>query len=179
LKMVLKFGASTELLRTYESERKPIAQSVIEASGELVRSTKYSQAGTHAQDYVKIVEKRAGNITGMGIRYGEQGLPGSRLFDLEVFLGTTQTRLYTLLHYTQFTLLIFDERQVDLKLPEFVKVIQVHSNKNGEGYWTESSPYRNQAILVRPDSYIESSMPLDEIKSLFKKPKSLLLYFTL
>ena len=65
-----------------EDERKPVALSVVETSGELVRSTKYSQNKTHAQDYVKIVEKRAGNITGMGIRYGDKGLPGSRLLIL-------------------------------------------------------------------------------------------------
>ncbi|MEI8632885.1 hypothetical protein P4S72_14665 [Vibrio sp. PP-XX7] len=65
---------------------------MIESSGELVRSTKYSETGTHAQDYVNIVEKRAGNITGMGIRYSESGLPGTRLFDFELFDGTAKTR---------------------------------------------------------------------------------------
>jgi 2-polyprenyl-6-methoxyphenol hydroxylase-like FAD-dependent oxidoreductase len=169
LSMVLRFGVSKELLRTYESERKPIAQSVIETSGELVRSTKYSQTGTHAEDYVKIVQKRAGNITGMGIRYGEQGLPGSRLFDLEVCYGTAKTRLYSLLGYTHYTLLIFGDAKAELNLPEFVKIIQIHPQEGSAGYWTENSPYNNQALLVRPDSYIESSTPLDEIKSLFKE----------
>ncbi len=170
MNMVLKFGASTELLQSYESERKPVAQSVIEASGELVRSTKYSETGTHAQDYVKIVQKRAGNITGMGIRYGEQGLPGSRLFDIEIYHGTAKTRLYSLLDYTQFTLLIFGDGKVELNLPEFIKVIHIHPKNEGEGYWTESSSYVNQAVLVRPDSYIESSMSLDQIES-FTSPQ--------
>jgi len=171
LNLVLKFGISPELLRSYESERKPVAQSVIETSGELVRSTKYSQTGTHAQDYVEIVRKRAGNITGMGIRYGEKGLHGSRLFDLEVYNGATKTRLYSLLNYTQFTLFVFGERKVDLNLPKFVKVIQIFPKKCREGYWTEKSPYGNQAILVRPDSYIESSTPLDEAHSAFVLPR--------
>lgn len=176
---VMNQGASKELLLSYESERKPVAESVIEASGELVRSTKYSQSGTHAQDYVKIVEKRAGNITGMGIRYGEQGLSGSRLFDFEVFHcgvykneiyhRTIKTRLYSLLDYTQYTLLIFGDCHVDLNLPEFVNLIQIHPQKVAEGYWEENSPYKNQAVLVRPDSYIESSSSLDRIKCLFKE----------
>jgi 2-polyprenyl-6-methoxyphenol hydroxylase-like FAD-dependent oxidoreductase len=161
LNMVLRFGFSTELLRSYEDERKPVAQSVIETSGELVRSTKYSRSGTHAQDYVEIVRKRAGNITGMGIRYGEEGLRGSRLFDLEVYDGDVKTRLYSLLNYTQFTLLVFGERKPDLELPDFVKVIQIFPKKFRKNYWAESSPYANQAVLVRPDSYIESSTSLD------------------
>ncbi|MES2803597.1 MAG: FAD-binding protein [Bdellovibrionota bacterium] len=159
LNMVLKHGASTDLLHSFEGERKPVAQSVIESSGELVRSTKYSQSGTHALDYVNIVQKRAGNITGMGIRYGEEGLRGSRLFDLEVFNGSAKTRLYSLLDYTRFTLLIFGEVKVDVKLPDYVKVIQIHA---------ETSPYQHQAILVRPDSYIESSVTLDKIESLYQ-----------
>ena len=43
LNMVLKFNASKKLLQSYEDERKLVAMSVIEASAELVRSTKYSK----------------------------------------------------------------------------------------------------------------------------------------
>jgi len=170
LNMVLKFGVSKKLLQSYEDERKPVAQSVIEASGELVRSTKYSQNGTHAQDYVEIVQKRAGNITGMGIRYGEKGLRGSRLFDAEVHNGTIKTRLYSLLNYSRYTLFIFGEYKADLNVPEFVKVIQVLPQTSREGFWTESSPYINQAVLVRPDSYIESNTSLDNDVSSFLLP---------
>lgn len=144
INMVVNHGASKELLQSYENERRPVAQSVIEASGELVRSTKFSKTGTHAQDYVKIVQKRAGNITGMGIRYGEDGLPGSRLFDFEVGKGK---RLYSLLDYTKYTWLIFGESEVELDFPDYVKVVRIH---------VENPFYKNQAVLVRPDSYIES-----------------------
>ena len=157
LNSVINSNGPVSLLLTYESERKPVALSVIETSGELVRSTKYSGNGTHAEDYVKIVEKRAGNITGMGIRYSDEGLKGTRLFDFEVFEGNCKTRLYSLLHYTRFTLFVFGEVEVDLKLPKFVKIIRVHLNKCETGYWTENSYYRNLAVLVRPDAYIESS----------------------
>lgn len=162
LNMVINHGASEKILQSYEDERRPVAQNVIATSGELVRSTKYSENGTHAQDYVKIVQKRAGNITGMGIRYGKEGLPGSRLFDLEVPNGNSLTRLYSLLDYSKFTLLIFGDCKVPPSLPEFVKVIQID---------LPHSPYANEAILVRPDSYIEASTPCDEIDSLVEKMK--------
>jgi FAD binding domain len=168
LNMVIHFGASKELLQSYEDERKAVAREVVETSGELVRSTKYSLSGTHAEDYVKVVERRAGNITGMGVRYGDAELQGSRVFDLEIFDGVVKTRLYSLLDYTKFTLLVFADRKLDLKVPEFVRVIQIHPSESHEKFWTESTQYKNQAIRVRPDSYIQSSAPLDRIDSLFE-----------
>lgn len=171
LNMVINYSATPELLQSYEDERKPVAQSVINTSGELVRSTKYSQNGTHALDYVKIVEQRAGNITGMGIRYGDQGLCGFRLFDFEVFDGQVKTRLYSLLDYTKFTLLIFGYCESVLNLPEFVKVIQIYPEHDQEKLWTKCTQYINQAILVRPDSYIQSAAPLDKIDSLVELAK--------
>ena len=107
----------------------------------------------------------------MGVRYGDQGLRGSRLFDLHLSKGNTKTRLYSLLDYTQFTLLVFGDAKVEIKLPEFVKVIQIHSKNVGEGYWIESSPYVNHSVLVRPDSYIESVVSLDKIDSLLSLPQ--------
>lgn len=166
LSMVTNFGASVDLLRSYEGERKPVALSVVEASGELVRSTKYSEQGTHAQDYVKIVQKRAGNITGMGIRYGESGLRGSRLFDFEVFDGDMKTRLYSLLDYSKFNLLVFDDMETEIDLPDFVKIRRIHPTRRQKGYWSESGPYQGQAILVRPDAYIHSFARVDQAQSL-------------
>lgn len=171
LSRVVRGEAPSTILQTYEAERKPVALSVIEASGELVRSTKYSETGTHAQDYVKIVQKRAGNITGMGIRYGESGLAGSRLMDLEVSHGISKIRLYSLLDYSRFTLLVFCAEPVALSVPESVRVIQIHPKKAGLDYCVEDSPYTHQAILVRPDSYIESSVPLKEVETLFRDRK--------
>jgi 2-polyprenyl-6-methoxyphenol hydroxylase-like FAD-dependent oxidoreductase len=163
LNMVINFGASAELLQSYEDERRSVAKSVIETSGELVRSTKYSPNGTHAQDYIKIIQRRSGNITGMGIRYGEHELRGSRLFDFEIFNGVIKTRLYSLLDYTKFTLLVFGDAPINLNLPKFINIIHIYSSKCSEGYWTNNPTYINQAILVRPDSYIESCAPLDKL----------------
>jgi hypothetical protein len=152
--MVLKLGAPADLLRTYERERKPVAMSVVETSGELVRSTKYSKDGTHAEDYVKIVQRRAGNITGMGIRYGDHALHGARLFDFAMRNDANEeTRVYSLLDYRFFTLLVFGECRAKLELPPFVKVVRVPESR---------TPYANQMILVRPDSYIAASSSLTD-----------------
>ncbi|KVR12522.1 hypothetical protein WK13_13555 [Burkholderia ubonensis] len=156
ISMVLGSGAPAALLRTYEQERKPVAMGVVETSSQLVRSTKYSETGTHADDYVKIVEKRAGYITGMGIRYGEHELHGKRLLDFMVRNDGEQadTRIYSLLDYRFFTLLVFGDCNATLDLPAFVKVIRIRE---------ETSPYANQLILVRPDSYIAASSSLSDV----------------
>ncbi|MXN76949.1 FAD-binding protein [Burkholderia sp. 4701] len=157
MNMVLGLGAPAELLRTYEQERKPVAMGVVETSSELVRSTKYSEAGTHADDYVRIVEKRAGYITGMGIRYGEHALHGKRLLDFMVRNEGEQadTRIYSLLDYRYFTLLVFGDCDVPLDdLPAWVKVIRIEE---------EESPYADQMILVRPDAYIAASSSLADV----------------
>ncbi|AFY01140.1 FAD-binding protein [Bdellovibrio bacteriovorus] len=155
--MTLHHGASDGLLQSYESERKPVALSVIESSGELVRSTKYSAKGTHAEDYVRIVQKRAGNITGMGIRYAGEGLVGSRLFDFEVNSGAGTVRLYSLLDYTKFTLFVFGDAQLEFELPRYVQLVVVDAS---------DSVYAGQAVLVRPDSYIEFVVPLARVGEL-------------
>lgn len=169
LNMTIK-GVSLNLLDSYEIERKPVAQSVIESSGELVRSTKYSERGTHAQDYVEIVQKRAGNITGMGIRYGKEGPVGTRVFDFEVYCSKEKKRLYSLLDYTKYTLLIFGNQKTNIRLPDFIKSIHISlSDDVKDAYWTDCSPYKEQAILVRPDSYIQEVAPVDKVQSLIEK----------
>ena len=163
-------GVSLNLLDSYEEERKPVAQSVIESSGELVRSTKYSESGTHAQDYVGIVQKRAGNITGMGIRYGKEGLIGTRVFDFKVYCNKDKKRLYSLLDYTKYTLLIFGGQKTNISLPDLVNSIHISLSDNvKDEYWTDCSPYKEQAILVRPDSYIQAAISLDRIKPLIEE----------
>ncbi|RMZ58583.1 FAD-binding protein [Chryseobacterium nematophagum] len=166
LNMVINFNAPTELLQTYEDERRPIAQSVIKASGDLVRSTKYSDKGTHAEDYVKTVQKYAGNITGMGICYGDQGISGSRIFDFKMYKGSIETRLYSVLNYSHFTLLIFGDIELSLDIPEFVKIIQIYPQKQSVHFWADNTPYEGKAILVRPDSYIESCTSLENVESI-------------
>lgn len=135
-KLNLKKKYQIDILDSYHSERQPVARSVIESSGELVRSTKYSKNGTHAKDYMEIVKKRAGNITGMGIKYGDK----TRLWDFKL----NDQRVYSQLDYTKYTLLV-SNNDSDMEVPPFVKIIEM----------TENSPYFGKSVLVRPDSYIE------------------------
>jgi hypothetical protein len=160
LNMVSNHGAPKFLLQSYESERQAVARSVVETSGELVRSTKYSPTGTHAQDYVQVVEKRAGYVTGMGIRYSDQYLKGQRLPDFEVSKGGITSRIYSILDYSKYTLLIFGDLVCDLRVPTFVQVVEASS---------ENLPYHDIAILVRPDSYIEDFAALSEVHSLIER----------
>lgn len=154
MNMVIHHGADPALLDSYEEERKPVAHSVIDSSGELVRATKYSNGGTHAKDYVKIVERRAGNITGMGIRYGQDGLVGSRFHDFE----WDGNRAYSCLDYTRFTLFLFGESE-EFELPHFWQVVRVPADSG-------NSDYRGKAVLVRPDAYIEAVAPLEKLEEL-------------
>ncbi|MBY0371771.1 FAD-binding protein [bacterium] len=143
---VLKLDAPASLLRSYEEERKPVALGVVETSGQLVRSTKFSKEGTHAKDYVDIVERRSGYVTGMGVRYGEEGMRGTRLQDFMVETEEKSTRIYSLLDYAHYTLLTFGDGRPGFDLPVFTKTIRVPRSEN--------CPYHNQALLVRPDGYI-------------------------
>lgn len=161
LGLVLKHGAPVALLRTYEQERKAVALGVVETSGELVRSTKYSEGGTHAEDYVDIVRRRSGYITGMGVRYGKEGLCGTRLYDFAVEEMGHASRIYSLLDYARFTLLLFGEPAGDPAVPDYVTVKRVSSTQ---------TPYTGQAVLVRPDGYIADVRPLEKVDSRYCLP---------
>lgn len=171
LNMVINHNIPSDILNSYEAERQPVALSVIEASGKLVRSTRFSANNTHAKDYVDIVEKYSGNITGMGIQYEQSDIIGTRVFDFEITTNANnmerptdspyRTRLYTLLDYTKYTLLIFSDHEVYLNLPNYINIIQIHSNNNQTKYWSPNPPYENKLILIRPDSYIKFITDLD------------------
>jgi hypothetical protein len=150
--MVEKFGAPVDLLQSYQQERKTVALEVVKTSAELVRATKQSTTQSHAKEYVKIVERRAGFITGMGIQYGEIGV---RLHD---FLWSasdlaTPSRIYPQLSYQNFTLLIFGRGAIPSRLPAAVKPLRI---TNAE------CPYQDQYLLVRPDGYIAVNVPLSD-----------------
>ncbi|MDA8793456.1 FAD-binding protein, partial [Bacteriovoracaceae bacterium] len=153
----LKYQTKNNLLQSYEDERKSVAQSVINTSGELVRSTKYSKQGTHAKDYVRLVEKKSGNITGMGIQYNNN-LPdesGERLHDIAVFKNGKELRLYQLLNYSSYWLINFsDKKYKHSSLKNTQQIMISMENKNNE-YWSPDRKYKNKVLLVRPDSYIE------------------------
>lgn len=163
LNMVMNYHAPKSLLHTYESERKPIAIGVVETSGELVRSTKFSATGTHAEDYVKIVEKRSDFITGMGIQYQNKTRTIERLYDFKVANSSGVTRIYSLLDYSKHTLIIIGNLNAEVMLPSYVQAIKVSREEIESNVWSSKSPFQNEAILVRPDSYIEFSGTLNEL----------------
>jgi hypothetical protein len=163
--MVLRHGADSEILRSYEEERRPIAKDIIATSGKLVRTTKNAPEGSHARCYVDVVKKQAGTITGMGIRYGDSGARGTRMHDFVISRGITSLRLYTLLDYSRFTLLIFSDAKDSVQTPDFIRVIQIFSKPFEGEYWSDKQLYREMAILIRPDSYIEDEIPLDHLRS--------------
>ena len=104
----------------------------------------------------------------MGIRYGDQGLCGTRLFDFAVREDDTETRIYSLLDYSKFTLLVFSERKVDFNPPAFATVFWLPPRKSGGRYWAEDCPYSNQLLWVRPDAYIAASSPPEEVTPSFE-----------
>jgi hypothetical protein len=90
----------------------------------------------------------------MGIRYGQQGQAGSRLYDFKLQYEGRLTRLYDLLSYEKYTLLIFGKLKKQVEIPSFMQLIQF----DGE------SPYENSAVLVRPDSYIHQVVSLNQVQ---------------
>lgn len=166
LNMVLRGQAAPELLDSYQDERQPVARSVIDSSGALVRATKYSAGGTHAEDYVRIVEQRAGNITGMGIRYGDEGLKGTRVYDFELHCPQHSCRLYQWLDYRSFTLLLSGDAELPSELPPQVRCLRVYPQAIADHYWSDSPYYAGLAVLIRPDGYIAASAPLAQAAKL-------------
>lgn len=166
IKAVHNSFADESLLASYQTERKPVATGVIETSAKLVRATKYSSTGQHARDYVKLVEHRSGYITGMGIRYGEQGLVGTRVYDFAVLQGDDSTHLYSLLRYNQYTLLTVGKHKLSPITAPYYQHIHITTVKNDSSYWTDDHSYANKALLIRPDSTIAAETELSAYKTL-------------
>ncbi|RYP04506.1 hypothetical protein DL764_004407 [Monosporascus ibericus] len=61
---ILAPGAALDLIRSYDTERRQVAQEVIDVAARLVRDTVHT-----AKQYVATIEKNAGYITGMGVSY--------------------------------------------------------------------------------------------------------------
>ncbi|KAH6645021.1 FAD binding domain-containing protein [Truncatella angustata] len=105
---------ATQLIQSYDTERRAVAQDVINVAARLVRDTMRS-----AQEYVATIEKNAGYITGMGVSYDGAGsvlirasakgiwTAGKRCPDLDLFeLGSEQPqRLYSITRYGRFLIL--------------------------------------------------------------------------
>ncbi|KAJ4397584.1 hypothetical protein N0V93_001816 [Gnomoniopsis smithogilvyi] len=103
-----------KLIRSYDTERRQVAQNVIDVAANLVRDTVHTAA-----QYVSTIEKNAGYITGMGVSYdglgseliteSENGLWKAGKRCPELFLRRSgdekTTRLYSMLDYGKHLIL--------------------------------------------------------------------------
>jgi phenol 2-monooxygenase len=107
--------ASRVLLKSYDTERRQVAQAVIDVAARLVRDTVHT-----AKQYVTTIERNAGYITGMGVSYDGLGSPlvreseehgfwksGRRCPDVSFTAAgqTSPTRLYASVKYGRFLVL--------------------------------------------------------------------------
>ncbi|EJD47422.1 putative monooxygenase [Auricularia subglabra TFB-10046 SS5] len=145
LSLALKGHATDAVWQSYETERRTCAVGVIDVAAKLVRSTLRT-----AEEYVGLIEKNAGYITGMGVTYPEGAtalvagavhgifVPGHRMPD--VFLHESPEdvdgrRLYSVLQgkYGKFVVLAFgDNASIDshegTKWTAFVETWDVSGN---------------------------------------------------
>jgi hypothetical protein len=66
--------------------------------------------------------------------------------------------------------LIHGGQKRNICLPDFINLIHISLNdKTKDGYWTNCYPYKDQVVLIRPDSYIQAIGSFEKIKVLIKE----------
>jgi phenol 2-monooxygenase len=126
----------SDLLGGYDTERRATATEVVDVASKLVRSTKAT-----AQSYVELIERNAGFITGMGVKYDSLQSPfvvesqrgifkaGERCPDLWLQDPATKdaSRLYQKIIYGRYVLLLIngcaDAFQKEVKESAFLLVL--------------------------------------------------------
>ncbi|KAK1964630.1 putative monooxygenase [Colletotrichum sublineola] len=175
--------AVDDLIRSYDIERRTVAQGVIDVAAALVRDTIKS-----AKEYVATIEKNAGYITGMGVAYNGMGSPliressrgiwtaGRRCPDLYLTPATEKEprRLYDLLSskYGQHLVLKIGRQADGLALPrdlqDLTRLFQIAPREatatRGTGLDESSATESFTAdwaaeeddftVIIRPDMYI-------------------------
>ncbi|KAI1852997.1 hypothetical protein JX265_012886 [Neoarthrinium moseri] len=168
-------GAS-QLVQSYDTERRAVAGDVIGVAAKLVRDTIRT-----AKEYVGTIEKNAGYITGMGVAYDGTGSAlisesevgiwkaGKRCPDFSL-LGSESgepQRLYSIVPYGQFLILSIGSRQDHCQpreelptthltiLPSVAGGVQSATGGTSSTYEadivTSAEPFK---VVVRPDMYI-------------------------
>lgn len=159
------------LLGSYDIERRGTAEGVVDVAAKLVRSTLRT-----AQEYVSLIEKNAGNITGMGINYlpnaltvmeGEVGgfVAGTRFPDITFTQSTgPSVRLYEMAKYGTF--IVFKGRLNRFEVPVWLKdraeIWNVVENDDGctittpagATFGTDMDFRDDSVIIMRPDFYV-------------------------
>ncbi|KAE8149944.1 monooxygenase [Aspergillus avenaceus] len=177
LALVVKGHGSQDLLRTYDTERREVAIGVIDVAAKLVRTTVKT-----ALEYVDVIERNAGYITGMGVSYP----PGSRLVreskhgdfiagqrcpDLHVRNlsegkdNTQLERLYSIFKYGRFKIFIIGGKanvssEVTQRFSDVAEFWHVHNIPCAIGSglpeyfaeWVQGD--EDTVVVIRPDLYV-------------------------
>ncbi|KAL6704709.1 hypothetical protein ACN47E_007991 [Coniothyrium glycines] len=138
----LPLTLKSNLISSYDTERRATAKNVVDVAAQLVRSTK-----TEAKSYVALIEKNAGFITGMNVKYDGLHSPlvvesennifkaGHRCPDLWLQGSTFESsyRLYEKLIYGQYTLLLLGSQVSKLDVGEYDDILnQIHLRPLGK-----------------------------------------------
>ncbi|KAI6755956.1 hypothetical protein HG530_011692 [Fusarium avenaceum] len=167
----LKPGVKDTILRSYDTERRAVAQQVVNVAAKLVRDTTHK-----ATQYVGSIEKNSSHITGMGISYENLLSPAIRdsnygLFtagrpcpDLYLTLdGQLNTsRLYSMVEYGKYLVLaIGDQPLPKVKLSKSVVWLSIQAQTNvgkptanlgNKTYCTNFVSQNDKyTVIVRPD----------------------------
>lgn len=165
-----------KLIRSYDTERRTVAQNVIDVAAALVRDTVRT-----ATKYVSTIEKNAGYITGMGVSYDEVGselihvssrglwIAGKRCPDLELtpVAGTSQeaTRLYSIVDYGKYLVLSIGGQLEEGSTSKFGDITRALTllpassdgapQPTGEAFRSELiGADESFTVVIRPDMYI-------------------------
>ncbi|KKY39682.1 putative fad monooxygenase [Diaporthe ampelina] len=164
-----------KLIRSYDTERRTVAQNVIDVAAALVRDTVRT-----ATKYVSTIEKNAGYITGMGVSYDEVGselihvssrglwIAGKRCPDLELApvadAPKEATRLYSIVDYGKYLVLAIGGQAEEQSTSNFKDVARVLSllpaasgapRPSGEAFRSGViGPDESFTVVIRPDMYI-------------------------
>ncbi|KAI0839474.1 FAD binding domain-containing protein [Hypoxylon sp. FL0890] len=171
-------GAAVKLIRSYDTERRTVAQEVIDVAATLVRDTAHT-----AKQYVSTIEKNAGYITGMGVSYdgvgselireSERGIwkAGKRCPDIWLTrAGGEATRLYSMVSYGKYLVLFLGEQDIQTFLKNITTYFILRPNNAGQNEANgHSNGLKDQVdvflsdivtaednfvVVVRPDMYI-------------------------
>ncbi|KAI1396940.1 FAD binding domain-containing protein [Hypoxylon fuscum] len=172
--------AALKLIQSYDTERRIVAQEVIDVAAALVRDT----ANT-AKQYVSTIEKNAGYITGMGVSYNgvgsklitesEQGIwkAGQRCPDIWLTNARTNEtmRIYSMVQYGRYLVLSigtqWDTEAWFKDICSYLTLVPTSSSKVGtdsrsHGFSDENNTFSSDlvdieddfVVVVRPDMYI-------------------------
>ncbi|CAN8101412.1 unnamed protein product [Discula destructiva] len=161
-----------KLIRSYDTERRAVAQNVIDVAAHLVRDTVHTAA-----EYVATIERNAGYITGMGVSYDAVGSEliaestsglwkaGKRCPEVFFQNGENEpTTLHSMVKYGKFLILSIGGKSQDDGSPHFsdnavhLTLLPTggHSDDSEGPVFTSDIilPDEKFVVVVRPDMYI-------------------------